>query len=427
MFSRAAEFLLRLGKKTKRTEQAGAFEINRLAQTLKVLAVGAILTLAAWLAGIFQDGTMKGYSLKRPEKGQGSSTLELRVDAGRELQTEQMEIVLKEREYTQEEKQEFLDEAAESLPRAILGENASPDEVSGKLELPNKLADGNVDVQWSVTPYGILDTEGNITADIPEEGELLTLRADLSCDGASGYYECALRLVPPAYTAKEKLLREVQKKVEEEDDKSAQNEVMELPREAGGETLIWSEKTDSMAGICMALSIAAAFAVWTGADRKRKNEKERRSRQMLLDYPALLFQLSMLLNAGMTMQNAFVRMALDYRNRKDKSVRYAYEEMLTAYYEMQSGVPEARAYENFGKRCGESVYIKLGSMLSGNLQKGSQGLAKILQEEADFSMEERKQLAKKLGEEAGTKLLLPMMLMLLVVLVILMVPALLAF
>jgi len=42
-------------------------------------------------------------------------------------------------------------------------------------------------------------------------------------------------------------------------------------------------------------------------------------------------------------------------------------------------------------------------------------------------MEERKSLARKLGEEAGTKLLLPMLLMLILVIVILMVPAILSF
>ena len=39
------------------------------------------------------------------------------------------------------------------------------------------------------------------------------------------------------------------------------------------------------------------------------------------------------------------------------------------------------------------------------------------------SLEERKNQVKKLGEEAGTKLLLPMLLMLVVVLMIVIVPA----
>lgn len=47
----------------------------------------------------------------------------------------------------------------------------------------------------------------------------------------------------------------------------------------------------------------------------------------------------------------------------------------------------------------------------------------ILQTEAAQSFEERKARAKRLGEEAGTKLLVPMFFMLAVVLVIVIVPA----
>lgn len=46
-----------------------------------------------------------------------------------------------------------------------------------------------------------------------------------------------------------------------------------------------------------------------------------------------------------------------------------------------------------------------------------------MRQEADNAFAERKSLAKKLGEEAGTKLLLPMMMMLCVVMVIIMIPA----
>lgn len=42
-------------------------------------------------------------------------------------------------------------------------------------------------------------------------------------------------------------------------------------------------------------------------------------------------------------------------------------------------------------------------------------------------MEQRKNLAKRLGEEAGTKLLLPIMLMLSIIMVLIIVPALIKF
>ena len=90
---------------------------------------------------------------------------------------------------------------------------------------------------------------------------------------------------------------------------------------------------------------------------------------------------------------------------------------------MKNGVSESAAYENFGKRCGLPCYIKLGTMLSQNLQKGSRGLVGILEKEAVSALEERKNAAKKLGEQAGTKILFPMIMMLGVVMAALIVPA----
>jgi hypothetical protein len=67
--------------------------------------------------------------------------------------------------------------------------------------------------------------------------------------------------------------------------------------------------------------------------------------------------------------------------------------------------------------------MKLSALLSQNIRKGSNNLLQILRQEADHAFAERKNQAKKLGEEAGTKLLLPMMMMLCVVMVIIMIPA----
>ena len=90
---------------------------------------------------------------------------------------------------------------------------------------------------------------------------------------------------------------------------------------------------------------------------------------------------------------------------------------------MCGGVSEKECYENFGSRCGLQPYMKLGALLSQNLRKGTKGLADALRLEGLHAFEERKAIARRRGEEAGTKLLLPMFLMLAVVLVIVIVPA----
>ena len=69
------------------------------------------------------------------------------------------------------------------------------------------------------------------------------------------------------------------------------------------------------------------------------------------------------------------------------------------------------------------AYLKLSALLAQNLRKGSNDLLQMLRQEADSAFAQRKSLAKKLGEEAGTKLLLPMMMMLCIVMVIIIIPA----
>ena len=47
----------------------------------------------------------------------------------------------------------------------------------------------------------------------------------------------------------------------------------------------------------------------------------------------------------------------------------------------------------------------------------------MLSEEAEGALEDRRNMARKAGEEAGTRLLLPMMVMLVVVMFLILVPA----
>ena len=138
----------------------------------------------------------------------------------------------------------------------------------------------------------------------------------------------------------------------------------------------------------------------------------------------MISKFTMLLSTGTTVKNAWEKIVQNYEQQKEQlGIHIVYEEMLTTSREMQGGVPESEAYERFGKRCGITVYIKFGAMLSQNLRKGSKGISDILRMEAIQSFENRKSTAKRQGEEAGTKLLMPMLGMLAVVLIMVMVPA----
>lgn len=162
---------------------------------------------------------------------------------------------------------------------------------------------------------------------------------------------------------------------------------------------------------------------------KRKSDLEKalkeREKQLRMDYPKIVIKLTMLFSAGLTIGEAWEKIVNFYIRQRENgnTIRYAYEEMLLAYREMQGGMSEGEVYNRFGRRCKLSGYMKLSALLVQNLKKGNEGLSQMLAYEGAQALEERKSLAKKLGEEADTKMLLPMLLMLAIVIVILLVPA----
>ena len=66
-------------------------------------------------------------------------------------------------------------------------------------------------------------------------------------------------------------------------------------------------------------------------------------------------------------------------------------------------------------------------ILLGSLEKGTKGVGIRLEEESRSAFEQRILQAKKIGEEASTKMMLPLMLMMLIVMGIVMLPALIQF
>ena len=159
--------------------------------------------------------------------------------------------------------------------------------------------------------------------------------------------------------------------------------------------------------------------------QKESNWKKTRKEQMMLDYPEIITEFTMLTGAGMTAKNVWKRIAEDYGITRGKTgrKREAYEEIWKTSQEMKSGIPERECYERFARRCDLIPYMKMGALLSQNLKKGAKGISEMLRMEAVQALEDRKSRARQLGEEAGTRLLIPMLLMLIIVITIVVVPA----
>lgn len=200
-----------------------------------------------------------------------------------------------------------------------------------------------------------------------------------------------------------------------------------LPDKWDGKRLEWERPADTSGSLLSSICLAAALVLMVIKARAQQMIQQQRYEQLLMDYPGLIMKFTLLVQAGMTVRKAFQKMALDYKRKHPEKERYAYEEIMAACYEMDSGISEAEAYRRFGERCGQVKYKTFSTLLIQNLQKGSRQLAEMLERESAEAWDERKRKARVLGEAAATKLLLPMVLMLLVVMAIIMIPAFLSF
>lgn len=361
--------------------------------------------------------------VKRNGYGEGERTEELQVQIGDT--NEKYTVTIGERKYSEEELQELFADAADALERLVLGENKSLDEVRKNLNLVGKIPETGIRVSWELDNYDVLDLQGVIKADsLTEEGTLVRLKALLTYGEEKMEHSFYARLYPPRLTRGERLLASLEKEVRRLDAKTQTEEVMKLPDSVDGQPVRWGYLRNLRAAGVMLLGVVLSLLLYISQKEKEKEGKKRRDMQMTLDYPQLVSTFTLFLGAGMPARGVWYRMAEHYEGQKaENGRREVYEEMVRSMHEMKGGANEGECYERFGERCGLPIYRKFAALLSQNLRKGTKGLALILKQEADNAFEERKSLAKKLGEEAGTKVLIPMFLMLAVVLVIIVVPA----
>lgn len=146
-----------------------------------------------------------------------------------------------------------------------------------------------------------------------------------------------------------------------------------------------------------------------------KKKIMKRSDELLNDFSEVVSKLALLTNAGMILKEAW------------QEVAYAgegtiYTEMKTSIEEMNNGVSEVDAIYNFGTRCIIPEIKKFTSTIIQGLTKGNKELTAMLQEQSKETWRLKKQLVRRAGEKAASKLLIPICVMFVGILIMILVP-----
>lgn len=386
-----------------------------------LLGIGAAGIISAAALLLFWPAAGKSVTwLQRNPLGGGSRYVELSIKR-QDGRGQSVRLEVKERIYAEETLRELYLEANEILGRRIQGENTSLMEITGPMELPDEISGYPFQIVWQSSRPEIIGADG-----VPQQGiygreEEAELTAVFRCQGFEERSTWRIRVCFPEATDQEKWEEAMWKKLRESDEGNACQEKWELPGEIVGERITWEEKTVhpawkvlGLTGCCMLLT------VWS---RSRETEKRRKEREAALEeeYCNVVTKLALYLGAGMTVTGAWRRTAVSGGTGENR--RYVYEEMRLACRELDSGISESRSFEAFGRRCGRQEYARLSTLLSQNLKKGNRELLRRMREEALQAQENQKNVARRRGEEAAAKLLLPMVMMLGMVLTMIILPA----
>lgn len=397
------------------------YYVKKTALSLTVVFVGTLLGGAVRLG--VQGEVILGADGRVPRGSYGEGTFEITVAADYEGREIILQVPVEYRKLSREETEKLLGEFLERLPQLILGENESLEAVSGNLKLKKCYEGYPFSVEWNSSNLRVVNADGDV---YPGNTPLrVTLTAQLSYEEYSSEKEFTVTVTQPELSAEEALYRELEQLVFEAEEKSREKESFQLPEEFRGMALGWRQVTEDNSLVLWMAAIAAAAAVYLLSDKDLHERLEKRRKTMRQEYPELVHKLVLFVGAGMTIRGAFQKMAGDYaaKQKEGGAPSPTYEELLYTCRELRSGISEGAAYEHFGRRTGLQEYIRLSTLLTQNLKRGNSMLLDRLREEADRAAEERLQQSRKLGEEAGTKLLIPMVMMLAVIMVIIMIPA----
>ena len=461
----------------KLRQQAQATPAGIRKQMLLCISASLLLTILVFFLGL-QDGVLKerstyeimspeGFRLPRSGYGGSKQYITLEVSGLTEDTSVPLDITVSPKRYTEEEANAVFREIYDQLEELVVAEGESFANLQHDLRLMTKLPKYGVQLSWdfypeldpalaagSVTPdearayyrkyRHLMDSDGTLHNETLAPGTVVTgylsliMSTDIvptGTDGETKYlktqyhsapYRIYVGIVPRALSRYESLLLQLQQAITTEDEGSLGENMLSLPTEIDGQRIYYSEHEDRSYLLLPLLGVIAAMAIYMRQGQARRTEKKQREALLMLDYSELVSKLMVYIGAGLTVRNALETISQHFDAliaRSIKEDRPLYQELRTMVIQFRRNMPESEIYLSFGRRVNLKPYTKLVSLIEQNRMNGARNLRAMLELEMEDAFEQRKTTARRLGEEAGTKLLLPLFIMLGIVMIIVIVPA----
>ena len=395
----------------------------------EIVGVFAFLLMVAGYSDLTNSYLTKENTLERNEYGEGDIEVELEVSSA-DLDKCKYNLVIEEEKITQKKAEKYFKKAIEEIDNSFVREGEQYDCVTKSVQMKEKYVGGKVSCNWTLSDYTIVAPDGIIQEnELSKEGNLIHAEAELKCDEYKEQYQFYFKVFPSKKSQKEQLLNEIQDKIGNQMAKKGTT-IIKLPNSVNGNKLTWNEKKDYLFIKILFLEVIIIVLLRINMFEKQKNEQKILRKKYILDYPEIVSKLAILVGSGMTIKMAWNRISARYLNDRQKNKtekRPGYEQMVVTSREIKDGMSERVAFQKCGEKIGISQYSRLSRIILQSISKGNREICGTLEKEAEDAFRDRRVLAKKMGEEAGTKMLAPLLLMMAIVIAIVIAPAIISF
>ena len=357
-------------------------------------------------------------TLTRP--GVGEESVNVSINLNKDGSEKTYSLELSPREYSSEEFKEMAGKAYSYLSDIIRGDNSDLENVMHDLVLPQTDETGTLRVEWYSDDSELIGIDGRVNSREIEEAQNVRVSAILTDGIHDRKYIWKVRVIPYVESDWAERIEAVLKTLEEG---SREDESFVLPDTIEG-VGISAEKESELSDACKILIfgfILIICYVILQFSRVRRKASERQD-ELLGRYSYFVSSIVLKVGSGLSVRETMISI---YTELKDRGIRDGlYEELNYIVNGLQAGRDEKTVYLEMGRGSGVHEYSGLMTLITRNLERGNSNLLDLLRKEEEDAFNERKLRARRKGEEAAEKLLIPMFILLITVIGIVMFPAL---
>ncbi|MFV0465874.1 MAG: hypothetical protein ACK5ML_07365 [Lachnospiraceae bacterium] len=359
------------------------------------------------------------------EAGEGTQEVTMDLTIPEVIQNKTYTFKIPEKELSSEEQEQRITNAKQEIQSTFLLENRSFEQIESRVLLKETYAGGMVKAAWSFEPMGLIGQTGEVIALLEKnESEEAMAKVYLSCEGEDEIYTFPITIRAVSELSSNHYIQKIQDEIERQ---ASDQEPVHLPDKVLGKTLQWKSKRSYT--ILLPVLGALLFG-FIEIEKKeiQKRVKKKKQQELNIAYAGFVSKLGLLLSAGMSITTAIGKINQSYQSKKmnGQPKLLVYEYLGEVQQEMNSGSTPVQALSQFAEKTQNQKYRVLTGLLIQQQLRGNPEFMQLLQYEVGQAFTERKQSARRAGEEAGTKLLGPMLFMLLLTLMVILVPALLS-